>query len=352
VTEWFDRFQQRHAWAGFPLAVVYKFVDDQGSYLAALITYYGFLSLFPLLLLLSSVLGFLLEGDRQLQDAVLHSALSQFPVIGDQLGDPRGLQGSTPAVVIGVIGLLYGALGVTQALQNAMNVAWAVPRNQRPNPLLSRVRSLALLGIGGLALLGTTVLSAVSVSTTAFGARVGAGLTVAATAAAIALNAAVVLLALRISTAHPVGLREGAPGAVLAAVAWQLLQSFGASYVGHVVKNASATNGVFALVLGLIAWLYLAAVALVICVEIDVVRVRHLYPRALLTPFTDDVDLTRADKRAYAGYATAQRAKGFETVEVAFEHDGRNASARGRDETGQSATASPDDRGADGTRSR
>jgi membrane protein len=102
-------------------------------------------------------------------------------------------------------------------------------------------------------------------------------------------------------------------------VSWQVLQTFGVVYVGHVVKNASATNSVFAVVLGLLAFLYLTAVATVFCAELDAVRVDHLYPRALLTPFTDDVDLTAGDVRAYTGQAEAQRAKGFEDIDVTFD---------------------------------
>ncbi len=132
VTERLDGAQRRHPVLGFPLAVVYKFVDDQGGYLAALITYYGFLSLFPLLLLLTSVLGFVLGGDAYLQQRVLNSTLSQFPVIGSQLGDPKGLRGSGAGLVIGLLGAVYGGLGVAQAGQNAMNTAWHVPRNNRP----------------------------------------------------------------------------------------------------------------------------------------------------------------------------------------------------------------------------
>ncbi|MDQ1626623.1 MAG: hypothetical protein QOI54_367, partial [Actinomycetota bacterium] len=108
------------------------------------------------------------------------------------------------------------------------------------------------------------------------------------------------------------------PGAIAAAVIWQLLQSFGATYVGHVVKGASATNGVFALVLGLVAFIYLASVAVVLCAEVNVVRVDRLYPRALLTPLTDDVELTQGDERAYTDQAKAERRKGFEHVDVRF----------------------------------
>src|SRR4051812_37305651 len=142
VADKLDRLQRRHPAAGFPIAVVYKYVDDSGPYLAALITYYAFVSLFPLLLLSSTILGHVLAGNPQLQQRLIESALSQFPVVGDQLGQPRGLSGGTLGVVIGVLGALYGGLGVAQAVQHAMNTAWAVPRNNRPNLFLARGRSL------------------------------------------------------------------------------------------------------------------------------------------------------------------------------------------------------------------
>ena len=120
VTERVDTFQRRHPVAGFPIGVIYKFGEDQGPYLAALITYYGFLSLFPLLLLLTSILGFVLDGRPELQQRILDSTLSQFPVIGDELADPQGLQGSIGAIIVGVLVALYGALGVAQAIEVEM----------------------------------------------------------------------------------------------------------------------------------------------------------------------------------------------------------------------------------------
>jgi YihY family inner membrane protein len=330
LTERLDRFQQRHRWAGFPLAVVYKFTDDQGGYLAALITYYGFLSVFPLLLLLSSVLGFILQGNPELQQQILDSALRQFPVIGQQLGDPRGLRGSTLAVVIGLSGSLYGALGVAQATQNAMNTMWAVPRNRRPNPITSRLRSLLLLGIGGITFLVTATLSGFGTIRLALVTELHEVLQIGATVLSMVITAAFFVFMFRWSTTRELARRQVLPGAVGAALVWQLLQSFGAVYVGGVVRNADATNGVFAIVLGLIAWIYLAVVALLLCAQLNVVRVRRLYPRTLLTPFTDDVDLTEADQRAYTSYARAQRTKEFESVEVSFANNGQNATARRR----------------------
>jgi membrane protein len=329
LTERLDSFQQRHPGAGFPLAVVYKFADDQGNYLAALITYYAFLAIFPLLLLASSILGFVLQGNQRLQQQILDSALRQFPIIGDQLGRPEGLTGSATAVVIGIIGSLYGALGVAQATQNAMNIAWAVPRHRRPNPLVGRLRGLLLLATAGLAIIGTTLISALGSSADAFSARIGIGVQLLLWLLSVTVNAAIFVVLFQVATTKRHKFTESVPGAISAAVLWQLLQLIAAAYVGHVVRNANATNGVFALVLGLIAWIYLGAMTVVLGVEINVVRAHKLYPRALLSPFTDNVDLTRADQEAYTDYAEAQQTKGFESVDVSFDNDGQNA-RRGR----------------------
>jgi membrane protein len=324
IAEKLDRLQRRHKAAGFPIAVVYKYFDDSGPYLAALITYYAFVSLFPLLLLLSTILGHVLAGDPGLQQRLIDSALSQFPVVGDQLGRPNELSGGAVGVVVGILGSLYGGLGVAQAVQYAMNTAWSVPRNSRPNPFLARGRSLLLLATAGLAVLGTTALSTLGSGNAG---SLGIALRMVALVASVAVNGVVFVFAFRLATSRPLTVRQVAPGALTAAVLWQLLQTFGVSYVGHVVSKASATNGVFALVLGLLAFLYLAAVVGVLCVEINVVHVDHLHPRALLTPFTDDVDLTPGDRRSYTGLAKAQRSKGFERVHVTFHPPDRGNAA-------------------------
>jgi uncharacterized BrkB/YihY/UPF0761 family membrane protein len=180
-----------------------------------------------------------------------------------------------------------------------------------------------MLATAGLSVVGTTALSAVGTSSVgSFGALVR----ILVLVASVALNGVVFVFAFRLATPRPLTVRQVAPGALGAAVLWQLLQTFGVTYVGHVVRHASASNGVFALVLGLLAFLYLAAVVFVVCVEVNVVRVDRLYPRALLTPFTDDVDLTPGDRRSYTGLAKAQRSKGFETVHVTFDPPDRDSS--------------------------
>ena len=316
ITERLDQFQRKHRWAGFPLAVVYKYFDDFGAYLAALLTYYGFVSLFPLLLLLSTVLGFVLSGDQRLQHEVLTSALHQFPVIGGDLGQPKRLGGGPVGLVVGILGSLYGGLGVAQAFQYAANTVWAVPRNTRPNPFRVRGRSLLLLATAGSALLGTTILSILSSGGAGALGAAGRWLTLAAS---VVINIAVSVFAFRFAPARRLSVRDVVPGAIAAAVIWQLLQSFGIIYVRHVVGHASATNAVFAFVLGLLAFLYITATAVLLCAEINVVRVSHLHPRSLLTPFTDNVTLTAGDRRAYSRQAKAQRSKGFEHVDVNFD---------------------------------
>ena len=312
---WLDRLQRRSRVAGFLIAVTYKYVDDQGSYLAALITYYAFVSLFPTLLLLTTVLGVVLVGHPELQQQILQSAIAQFPVIGEQLGKPQGLSGGTVGVVVGIAGALYGCLGVGQAVQNAMDTLWAVPRNERPNPVRSRIRSLLLLLVVGSALIATTVLAAVSRASESLGIVAKAGIVVVS----VLMNAGVCLVVFRAATARDLTYRQVAPGALAAALIWQLLQWFGAIFVVQVVKSSSATNSVFALVLGLLAFLYLIATTLLLCADANVVATNRLYPRALLTPFTDNVELTRGDRKTYVGQAKAQRAKGFQRIDVTFD---------------------------------
>jgi uncharacterized BrkB/YihY/UPF0761 family membrane protein len=313
-----DAFQQQHRVVGFPLAVIYKYFDDQGAYLAALITYYGLIGVFPLLLLGSTILGFVLEGDPELQRRVIDSALGQFPVIGRELGQPGEIGGGTTGLVVGLLGSLYGGLGVAQALQNAMNAAWSVPRNSRPNPFKARAISLGLLVTVGLGVVATTAVSA-GLTNGIAGDRLSEGtLKVVVLAATTALNVLIFAVTFRLATARGLRPTEVLPGAVLAAAFYLCLQLFGASYVGFVIDRSSATSGVFAVVLGLIAFVYATAVAIVLCVEVNVVRAERLWPRALLTPFTDSVDLTRGDRAAYTRQAEAQRLKGFEDVDVTF----------------------------------
>jgi membrane protein len=314
-----DAYQQQHRWAGLPLAVLYKFTDDQGSYLAAQITYYGVVSLFPLLLLLTTFLGYGLHGSRHFQRQVLDSALAQFPVVGDQIArNIHSFHGSVPGLVIGIFGCVYGGLGIVQATQNALNKVWGVPRNARHNPIKARLRSLLLLSVGGGSVIVTTVLTALGAAANDYGASFGVTVRVTATSLAVALNVAMFMVAFRVLTARQVTIREIRAGAIAAAVAWQALQVGGALLLGSKLKGATATYGLFAIVLGLLAWVYVGAATVVMCAEFNAVRAGQMWPRSLLAPFTDNVELTPGDVRAYTSYAKTELHKGFETIDVSF----------------------------------
>jgi uncharacterized BrkB/YihY/UPF0761 family membrane protein len=210
-------------------------------------------------------------------------------------------------------------MGLGQAIQNALNTAWSVPRNSRPNPFLLRLRSLLLLATAGVAVLALSVVSTLGANTQVFGSGLNATLRWGITLLTVLVIGSMLTLLMRLATARDHPLRSAAPGAFTLAVMWQVLQWGGAIYVTNVINEAQGMNKTFATVLGLIAYIYVAAVMGVLGIEVNVVLTRRLWPRALLTPFTDAVDLTDADRRAYASYALMNRHKGFETVAVTFE---------------------------------
>ena len=320
VVRWLDDQQRRRRWIGIPLAVVYKVIDDQATYLVAIIAYYGFVSLFPLLLLLVTILGFALSDNPALQQQVLHSALRDFPIIGDQIGQNiHTLHGSAVGLAVGIGGSIYGALQVGVAVQNAMNKIWAVPRAVRPALPGLYGRSLALTGILALSVATTTALAALSTAAGNYGiAPVDAALRTGAVVVSMMVNAGFVLFTYRLLTVDAPPARQSWPGALTASVMWQILQSVGTYLVEHQLRGATATYGLFGIVLGLLTWLYLAALILVLGAEINVVQVRRLYPRSLLAPDPTDTALTHADRRAYTAYARTERQKDNQTVETEF----------------------------------
>jgi YihY family inner membrane protein len=304
----FDRFQQRRKRLSFIVAVVKKFGDDEGGQLAALISYYAFVSLFPLLLVFVTVLGFVVQGDPAEQAKILNGTLGQFPIIRDPI-KLHSLSGSAPALVIGIVGSLLAGMGVTNAAQAAFNRIWHVPFKHRPNFLFARLR-----GLGTLALLGTMAI----VSTVAAGfvgaASHGAPAVAAGIVVALAFNLATFLLAFKVLTAADISWSELLPGAIVASVFWQLLQLLGGYYVEHLLKRTGPLYGVFALVLGLLAWLYLGAQMTIFAAEVNVVRARRLWPRSLFgEPLLD------ADRRALTYSAETEERVKEENVDVDFD---------------------------------
>jgi inner membrane protein YhjD len=257
--------------------VIKKFGDDRGGNLAALVAYYGFFSIFPLLLVLVSVLGFALAGDRQLQREVLDSSLASFPVIGDQIRRNIGsLDGSVVAIVIGLATALWAGLGVVRSLQEAMDRIWGVTLEERQSFIVRNLRAL-----GFVAVLGTGVLASTLVAGAVSDLGIGLVAQVATLVIPFALSFAVALVAFRSLTAAPVSLGDVVAGAAVAALAWTVLQSVGGMIVRNQIQHASTTYGTFALVIGLLVWMLLIARITLYAAELNVVRTRRLWPRDL-----------------------------------------------------------------------
>jgi membrane protein len=308
-----DGFQQRHRGLSFLAAVVKKFSEDSAGRLAALIAYYGFFALFPLLLVFVTVLGFVLEGNPAAQQSVLDSTLKQFPIIGQQLRQNiHSLTGSGAGLAIGLVGSLLAGLGITGAARTAFDEVWHVPRKHRSNFLAWRLRGLALLiALGALTILSTVVAGYVTA------AAPSALTALAGVVIAFAVNLLLFFCAFRLLTTEEVPTRDLLPGVVVAAVLWQILQHIGGYYVAHVVRHAKETSGLFAFVLGLLSWLYLGSQVTLFAMEINVVRAQRLWPRSLFSQ-----SLLPADRRALTSLAEVEERVPEESVEVSFDKGG------------------------------
>jgi YihY family inner membrane protein len=303
-----DQFQRRHSLVSVPVAVFKKLGDDRGGQWAALLAYYGFVSLFPLLLALATILGFVVQGNEELQERILDSALSQFPIIGNEIRENLGaLRGSTIALVIGLAGVLWAGMGVVMTLQGAMDDVWNVPRRSRRGFAGKRLRALlALTGIG-LAVAASAALAGLGTSRGELGSLRPLSLL-----GTVAVNVAVVGSAFRYLTAAPVRWRQVLPGAVVAGVAWMILLTVGSWLVDRQLRDAGALYGFFAIVLGLLWWIYLGAQMLLLSAELNVVLARRLWPRGLGPP------LTPADREVLEAQALQEQRQQMRDIHVHF----------------------------------
>ncbi len=317
-----DRLQQRSAPLAVAVATWKKFTDDQAGNLAALFAYFAFFSLFPLLLVGVTILNILLHNDEQLRHQLLTSAVSQYPVIGPELArHAHTLGGTGLALVIGSVLTLFGARGVANAMQNALNSVWEIPQFRRPSFPWSLLRSLGLMAVIGPGLIATTTLSGYAGGVGHLGS---VGARIAAIAVSLLLNVGLFWLGFRLATAREVGWHDLWLSAVLAAIAWQVLQLVGGYFVGHELRTTSA-YGVFGVVIGLLAWFYLQAQITLYVAELNVVRVRHLWPRSLNPP-----PLTDADMRCYQLYAEAAQRRPEVDIEVQQASGDRTQAGRHR----------------------
>jgi len=293
-----DAQQRRWRPAAFAVAVWKKFSDDRARDHAALIAFYGFVAIFPLLLALATLLDIVLRHNQALRQDVLDSALTAYPVIGTQIKNSvHPLTSTGVALAVGLIVALLGARGVARAMQHALNSAWAVPFDRRP-----RLPASALRGIGLIVVIGLGQILTASLSSLAFGAGhliIGIIAEAGIIVLSLVINIGVFWLALRLATAAEVGWRALRLAAILSAVSWQVLQLLGTFLVGHMLRRSSELYGVFGVVLGLLTWLYIQALITLYAVEACTVREWRLWPRSLRPPPTEQ------DLRAYEHYGRA-----------------------------------------------
>jgi YihY family inner membrane protein len=305
-----DAAQQRIKPAAFVFGVIKKYGDDNGGVLVANLAHSGFVSLFPLLLVLTTVLGLVASVDPSFRTEALNAVADQVPLIGHQLtGNVHQLrQSSIIGLIVGSAALLWGASGLAQAGLFTMEQVWNLPGPARPGFVQRLGRAglfLCLLGVGVVA---TTLLT----SFNTYGHN-DPGFVAFAQGLAATVNAGMYIGGFRVLTPKGIPTRDLLPGAVLGGIGWTLLQILGTYLVHHFVHSASA-YGVFATVLGLVAWISVAVTATVYCAEINVVLARRLWPRSIVQP-----PLTEADRAAMALQALQNQRRPEQRVEVTFE---------------------------------
>jgi YihY family inner membrane protein len=307
-----DATQRRFTPLAFVFGVVKKYGDDNGGVLVSNLAYSAFVSMFPLLLILVTILGLVSALDPGFRADVLKTVANQVPLVGSQLtGNVHELKRtSVIGLIVGLAGLTWGATGLAQAGLFTMEQAWNLPGPARPGFAQRLGRAVLFIALLGAGLIVTTGLASLN---TYFGHK-AAILTVLAVAAAAAVNVGIYLGAFRILTPKTVPSRRLVPGAVTGGICWTLLQILG-TYLLHHFLHSDSAYGVFATVLGLLAWIYLGTEITVYSAEINVVLARHLWPRAMVQP-----PLTEADRASMALQALQNQRRPEQWVKVEF-HD-------------------------------
>lgn len=307
MLRWLDDFQRRHGAVGFPYAVLRKYLDDEGARLAALLTYYGFLSLFPLLLVVVVVVTEVLASRPALQEQLI-----------DQLVGPRlepdiqqtleQLPPSGIPLVIGIIGLLSAGMGGVLAAYRALNQIWAVPRRDRVSVGGRYARALMMLVIllfGAITAAGSGVLASI--------ADRPAVERIAGVSGSFAVILLVLVLAHKVLTSAPRPFHEIWLSCVLGAVVVLGLLSWGAAVLPALITRSGPVYGSFATVVGVFALLYLTSQAVVLSAEVSPVRAYRLFPRALIRTAR-----TSADIRALTLLAREQELLPDQRIVVSF----------------------------------
>ena len=292
VEDRLDQWQQGVPVVAFPVGVWLRYREDRGYEYAALLSYYGFFSLFPLLSVVVTVLGIALRDDDELLQRLLDSLFASIPVLGEALETQvDSLEGSGVALVVALGFTLWAGLGVVRVAQDAFNTMWGISVTEWPSFFPKLLRALGSLLIIATAFLATTVIS----TATSFVFDLPGPAWVAGAVVAIAANMLALLAVYKVLTVSDVGWRDLVPGAVLGGMALWVLQLVGGLYVNSVILGASAVYGTFAGVVGLLVWLSLLARVVLWGAEVNVVAQKRLWPRSF-----SGRNLTSADEKSFA----------------------------------------------------
>lgn len=292
---WLDRLQQRHRLLAFCVAVVKKYDEDETGHQAALLTYYGFLSLFPLLLVLATLVQSITDSHSELQASIVQGTTNYFPVLGSQLSSHiQTLHTNGLALAIGILFTLYGARGVADAFRNGVQHIWKVPLNKRDVFPKSTLKSLAIIIVAGIGF----VIASVSI---ALASATGQGWVFKALTIAINLGiwCALFILLLNISLPRHVSFKETRAGALTAAVGLVILQTLGGFILKRELQHLDALYTYFALSLGLIFWIYLQVQVVFYSLQIAAVRSQKLWPRGLSGDHQTAADKIAQKNRGY-----------------------------------------------------
>jgi YihY family inner membrane protein len=304
-----DRAQQRHLVPAFVFALVKKYGDDNGGVLAANLAQSAFVTVFPLLLILVTVLVAVAAGAPSVRHEVLTAVSDQFPLIGDKLtGNVHALRRSSVAsLIVGLLVLVWGAKNLAQAGLYTMEQVWNLPGPARPGYVPRLGRSVLFLGVLGVGVIASTLLTGL----VAYGHTVVVTVVLAQVLAALA-NVGLYLISFRVLTPKGVPTRNLAAGAAAGGIAWTVLQALAAVVVRHYLHSDSV-YGLFATVLVLLAWIYLGAQIAVYAAEVNVVLIRRLWPRTIVQP-----PLTEADRASLAVQALQNQRREEQRVRVTF----------------------------------
>lgn len=287
----FDLWQQRVPVVAFPISVWLRYREDRCYEYAALLSYYGFFSIFPLLTVGVTIIGFLLNDNPTLRDELLDTVFAQIPVIGDALvREIGGLEGNGVVLLVAVSFTLWAGIGVVRVAQDVFNTMWSVSIMRWPSFFPKLLRALGALVIIGGAFLVATIVSAIAT----FALDLPGVERLAGVVVAVIVNSLMLLLVFKVLTVSDVGWRSLMPGALIGGIAMWLLQLLGGIYINGVILGASDVYGAFATALGLLVWLALVARIVLLAAEVNVVAQKHLWPRSF-----EGKNLTEADERSF-----------------------------------------------------